>query len=115
MQPLPVIWPNFKDQRYSCHSCTNCCRDLVVHLTLEDRRKIDAQGYAAKLGAPPYVRLESSYVLNHGPDGACISLQTDGLCRIHAEHGMAAKPLACHVYPFTLERDREGLQAGIRF
>jgi len=67
---LSVIWPDFGGQRFACHGCTNCCRELVVHLTAEDRRKIDRQKWGRTLDEAPYVRLGGGTVLNHGRDGA---------------------------------------------
>lgn len=115
MAKLPVIWPDFGKQRFDCHGCTRCCRDLVVHLTGNDRRRIDRQEWAGRIEGEPYVRLGRSHVLNHAADGACVFLQEDGRCRIHAEHGPRAKPLACQIYPFTLERDGGAVRAAIRF
>jgi lysine-N-methylase len=112
---LPVMMPELKSQRFSCHSCTNCCRELVVHLTPADRKKIDDQNWASRIGAEPYVRLGREYVLNHKPGGGCVFLMEDHRCRIHAEHGLAAKPLACQLYPFTLHRENGNLRAGVRF
>lgn len=114
MKP-PVIMSDLGTQRFDCQGCTNCCRDLVVHLTGVDRRKIDRQDWTAGLSVPPYVRLGASFVLNHTPGGGCVFLNDDGLCRIHAEHGATEKPLACQLYPFTLEPQLGTIRAGIRF
>jgi lysine-N-methylase len=112
---LTVITPEIRGQLFDCQGCTNCCRELVVYLTAADRRRIDEQKWGDRLGAPPYVRLGRGYVLNHSADGGCVFLQGDGLCRIHAEHGLQAKPLACQLYPFTVEREGESVRSGIRF
>jgi lysine-N-methylase len=112
---LPVILPDVKNQHFDCHSCTNCCRDLVVHITPADREKIDRQDWSGKIEGPPYVLLGRSYVLNHKPAGGCVFLQDDGRCRIHVEHGAAEKPLACQLYPFTLESESSNIRVGIRF
>lgn len=112
---LPVIMPELKTQRFACHSCTNCCRELVVHLTPADVRKIDAQNWAGRIDSVAYIRLGRNTVLNHRPNGGCVFLQEDGRCRIHVEHGGAAKPLACQLYPFTLHREGDDLLAAVRF
>lgn len=112
---LPVIIPEIRSQAWDCRSCTNCCRELVVHLTIEDRQRIDKQQWSDKLDIAPYVKHATGTVLNHVPGGGCVFLRDDGKCRIHAEFGMDAKPLACRIYPFTLEREGESLRAGIRF
>lgn len=112
---LPVILPDAKTQRFDCHCCTECCRHLVVHLTAADREKIDRQNWSGKLEAEPYIRLGNSFVLNHKPGSGCVFLLADGRCRIHAECGAAEKPLACQLYPFTLESEAAGFRVGIRF
>ncbi len=112
---LPVVYPKLEGQRFSCASCTRCCRDLVVHLFDADRRKIDEQGWQGELGMAPYVRLGRGFALNKRADGACIFLDDDGKCRIHRRFGFNAKPLACRLYPFTLTRYAERWQSGVRF
>jgi lysine-N-methylase len=112
---LPLILPPIQSQRYDCHGCTNCCRELVVQLTAFDRDNIDRQNWAGELSTKPYIRLGRNHVLNQTPDGCCVFLSDDGKCRIHARHGPTAKPLACQLYPFTLEADAQGLRVGIRF
>lgn len=102
-------------QRFDCRGCTNCCRDLVVHLTRRDIDAIDRQNWTGKIEGPAYVRLGRETVLNHRPDGGCVFLSADGKCRIHSEYGAEAKPLACRLYPFTLEPESGALQVGIRF
>ncbi len=115
MATLPLFWPDFKSQRFDCQGCTRCCRDLVVHLTEQDRRRIDRRDWAERIGAAPYVRLGRAYVLNHRSDGACVFLTDDGRCRIHAEQSVGDKPLACRMYPFTLDAAGGALRTSIRF
>lgn len=115
---LQVRVADVKGQRHDCRNCTRCCRELVVHLTRHDRERLDEQDWTGKLDIPAYVRLGEDYVLNHAADGACVFLGDDNLCRIHATFGYDAKPLACRLYPFTLEPDvthREVVHASPRF
>lgn len=112
---LPVRMPELKAQRWECRGCTRCCRELVVHLTSRDVRRIDEQGWSNRLAEPAYVRLGRETVLNHRPSGGCVFLSDDGRCRIHAEFGADAKPLACQLYPFSLHPDTGGFQASLRF
>ncbi len=104
MEPvsLPIHIPAVPDQRWSCHSCTRCCRELVGDLREADRRRLDEQQWERRLGVAPYVSVRHKWALNKRPDGRCVFLQDDGLCRIHAELGFDAKPFACRAYPFTL-------------
>ncbi|HKQ49032.1 MAG TPA: YkgJ family cysteine cluster protein [Phycisphaerae bacterium] len=112
---LPVAMPEVRSQHFDCHSCTNCCRELVVHLTAIDRDKIDKQDWTGRLGVAPYLRQRREYVLRHKPGGGCVFLMDDKRCRIHAEYGLTEKPLACQLYPFTLHREGDTLRAGVRF
>jgi lysine-N-methylase len=103
------------EQRWDCHGCTRCCRELTVHLFEHDRRKIDEQRWSGSLDAAPYVKLGREFVLNKRDDGACVFLQEDGKCRIHVAHGRDAKPLACRLYPFTTTPASDGWLAALRF
>ena len=112
---LPVLIPSVTGQRWSCHSCGDCCRSLVVHLFPGERSRLDAQGWEEKLGVAPYVRLGRQWALNKRDDGACVFLDARNLCRIHAESGESAKPIACRVFPFSLRRTERNWQASLRF
>lgn len=112
---LPIIWPNLPGQNFECRGCTRCCRELVVHLTRADREKIDRQKWGGRIDGEPYIRLGRSHVLNHKPGGGCVFLTDDNRCRIHADFGASEKPLACQLYPFTLDNGASGLHVGLRF
>lgn len=87
----------------------------MVHLFDADRAKIDEQGWVARLGVPPYLRLGRQTVLNKHSDGACVFLNAENQCSIHARFGEAAKPIACRMFPFSVRRVRVGWQASLRF
>jgi len=112
---LPILLPNIPNQRWSCHSCGNCCRTLVGHLTADERTRIDQQNWTSELGVAPYVPLGRGWALNKHPDGACVFLDEKNQCRIHARFGEAAKPLACRIFPFTVRPTSQGWQAAFRF
>jgi Fe-S-cluster containining protein len=112
---LPIVMPAVQDQSWDCHSCTRCCRELVVHLMDADKERIDDQGWGSRLDVPPYVLAGRQWALNKGDDGACVFLADDGKCRIHSEYGFDAKPLACRMYPFTLTPIGGTWQAAWRF
>ncbi|MBI4716535.1 MAG: YkgJ family cysteine cluster protein [Planctomycetes bacterium] len=112
---LPVFMPAIPRQRWACHSCGNCCRTLVGHLFEEERRRLDEQAWSAELGVEPYVRAGRQWVLNKHPDGACVFLDENNRCRIHARYGEAAKPLACRIFPFHVRPVHGGWQASLRF
>ncbi|MCG3137767.1 MAG: hypothetical protein HJJLKODD_01617 [Phycisphaerae bacterium] len=107
--------PQLPRQRFSCHSCTYCCREPILHLIPADRRRIDQQDWVKRLPAAPYVRLGQHWVLNQLPGQGCIFLQADGRCRIHAEYGAAEKPLGCQLFPFVLWPAESGWRVGLRY
>jgi lysine-N-methylase len=49
------------------------------------------------------------------PSGACRFLTDDGLCLVHATLGLAAKPFAGRLFPFTFLRTPVGVFVGVRF
>jgi lysine-N-methylase len=112
---LPILMPVIPRQRWSCHSCGNCCRTLVGHLFARERERIDSQGWAEVLGVKPYVRAGRGWALNKRPDGACVFLDGDNRCLIHNKFGEEAKPLACRIFPFSVRAVRGGWQASLRF
>lgn len=71
--------------------------------------------WVAELGAAPYVRTGGNWVLNKRPDGACVFLDEDNRCMIHARSGEPAKPLACRIFPFSLRSVPHGWQASLRY
>jgi len=99
---LPVLALELRAQRYSCHGCGNCCRDFTVQLREADLERIRQQDWERKLGEPVTVRFRGRTYLRQREDGSCIFLLADGKCRIHAEHGFAAKPVACQLFPFHI-------------
>lgn len=112
---LPVLLPAIDGQRWSCHSCGLCCRTLVGHLTAAERRRLDEQGWAQELGVEPYVKIGRGWALNKQPDGACVFLDEQNRCKIHAKFGEADKPLACRIFPFSVRPVRGAWQASLRF
>ncbi len=101
---MPIHLPLF--QRFDCHHCGYCCRNLVVNVSAEDRRRIIAAGWADRLSGTPLFETYRLFGrryrrLAHRPEGGCVFLREDGLCRLHAETGAETKPLACRLYPFV--------------
>ncbi|MFW5653457.1 MAG: YkgJ family cysteine cluster protein [Planctomycetota bacterium] len=112
---LPVLQLPAREQRYACHGSGRCCRDFTVQLRDDDVAKLDAQGWARRLGESPYLEFRGNRWLRQRDDGACIFLMDDGKCRVHAEHGFENKPLACQMFPFTLMPTPNGVQVGLSF
>lgn len=96
-------------QRWSCHNCSGCCRQHEIEITPAEKARIEAQDWPRSGEIPAQQPLfeplggkrSGRFRLAHQPDGACVFLRPDGLCRIHARFGEHAKPLACRVYPYA--------------
>lgn len=111
---LPVMLPKGSTQRFSCRGCGECCRNLAVELREADLEALRAHGWRERMGEY-LVERRGRVFLKQRDDGACVFLTDDGRCRIHAERGAEAKPLACRLYPFTLLPSREGAAAAVSF
>ncbi len=115
---LPTI------QNWSCHNCGGCCRQHAIEVTEEERQRILSQGWTANDGTPTGDALfewhagppwTKRYRLAHQADGACVFLNEQGLCRIHAKFGEAAKPLACRIYPYAFHPAGKQVTVSLRF
>jgi Fe-S-cluster containining protein len=93
-------------ENFSCQSCTNCCRGWHVELTQAEMQRISALAWPAGdplHGANPILKHAGKIYLAHHRDGACLFLNaSNGLCRIHEQFGIDAKPLGCRVFPFQI-------------
>ena len=101
---LTVQLPAF--QHFDCQNCTYCCRKLLVLITRAERDRILKAGWADRLpGQRLFYRhkrfARRPFMLAHRPDGACVFLGEDKLCRLHAETGIKTKPLPCRLYPLA--------------
>jgi len=112
---LPLLTPSVPGLRYSCHGCGACCRDFTIELRMKDFEKLERQGWQAELGEPFWTVFRGRRWLRQRPDGACIFLQEDGRCRVHARFGMEAKPLACQLFPFSFAPGPERARVGVSF
>lgn len=110
--PLTVL--PLGGQRYGCHGCGDCCRDFTVQLRPLDLERLRAQGWERELGEVT-VEFRGRRYLRQREDGGCVFLLPDGKCRIHAEHGFEAKPVACQLFPFTFAPDARAAKVGISF
>jgi lysine-N-methylase len=115
---LPTI------QNWSCHSCGGCCRQHLIEITEAERQRILEQGWTAADGIPagqsPVVSFagppwKRRYRLAHRADGACVFLNEQGLCRIHAKFGEQAKPLPCQLYPYVFHPGGRKVAVSLRF
>jgi lysine-N-methylase len=106
-------------QNWSCHGCTDCCRNnLVVQLLPADKLRLEKQGWTKADGVDPGLMIVSEggqFRLGYQSDGACVFLDLSGRCRIHAKFGADAKPLACRLYPLVIHPAGQKLVVGLRF
>lgn len=112
-------------QNWSCHNCSDCCRQHLIEVTEEERRRItEEQDWTEADGIPagqplvvPMSRLpwNKQYRLAHQSDGSCVFLNEQGLCRIHAKYGEAAKPLPCRLYPYVFHPAGRKTAVSLRF
>jgi len=96
------------DQRFTCAKCGRGCRRTTVPITAgeaESYRKLGPE-YDAFEPVPGY---EPLLRIRKRPDGACVFLQDDGLCRIHKELGFDRKPIACQLFPFSFHPAEGGV------
>jgi len=115
---LPTI------QNWSCQNCSSCCRQHLIEITEAERQRIVDQNWTpadgvpadrpliVKFAGPPW---KPRYRLGDQPDGACVFLNEQGLCRIHAKFGELAKPLPCRVYPFALHPSGKRITVSLRY
>jgi Fe-S-cluster containining protein len=90
---------------FHCHLCGNCCRGPgIVLLTRHDEVRIaEHLGLFLREFRQQYCQQEwdGSYILkDHPGSDACIFLNPDNTCRIHA-----AKPHQCARFPFDWRSD----------
>ena len=104
---LPIIVLD-NHEKWDCHMCGMCCRGSLVPLSKADVERLRNQKWEEE---PDYrnVRImvrqrgkQNSFRLAHRPDGSCVFLGEDGLCRIHAKLGLEAKPTICQTFPLQL-------------
>jgi Fe-S-cluster containining protein len=95
-----------QDERFSCQSCANCCREQYVELFAGEPERIAALPWPKTdplHGLMPMGRHGGRIYLAHRPDGSCVFLnQSNRLCRIHEQFGAEAKPMACRIFPFQI-------------
>lgn len=99
---LPIV------ERWDCHQCGFCCRGSIIPLSEKDLTQLQQQSWqehpefrGVAITTPIAGRAEKRQLAKR-PDGSCIFLNASGLCRIHAEFGLAAKPLTCRMFPLQI-------------
>ncbi|CAN0458611.1 unnamed protein product, partial [Ectocarpus fasciculatus] len=86
------------DDRWSCRSCAACCHGLKLGPlspdTITDLQQRDVAARWPRARQQPWFQrdAEGAAYLTHHSDGACVFLQPDRRCFLHATFGEAAKP-----------------------
>jgi lysine-N-methylase len=112
---LPLV------QNWDCHGCGDCCRDLEVIVSTEEKRAIEELGLAGdpELPAGPWFKRKGwwsgRWTLEHRREGGCVFLTAQGRCRIHERFGPQAKPFPCQLFPFVLVYAGNHWRPGLRF
>lgn len=110
IRTLPVV------EKWDCQCCGLCCHGNTIILDKEDLSKLRSQQWEKHpeyRGVKTVVReslLGGRHVLAKRADGACVFLNQEGRCRIHAAHGADAKPAICRMFPLqVVTHDRTAL------
>ncbi|HZZ78637.1 MAG TPA: YkgJ family cysteine cluster protein [Gemmataceae bacterium] len=115
MRSLPVV------QNWDCHVCGDCCRELEVVATDEEKNRIEALDLAndPEIGPGPWFERKSlvanTWALRHRPDGGCVFLTSANRCRLHERFGPEVKPFGCRYFPFLLIAAGNHYRLGLRF
>lgn len=102
IRTLPIV------EKWDCTGCGGCCPGSLIRLNegdIERLRQQDWEHHPDYRGQKILIRhgwWKPEYLLAKRKDGRCIFLADDGLCRIHRELGLEAKPLVCQLFPFQL-------------
>ena len=97
---------------FACGSCTACCnqpwRTLIEEGKVEALQTHDFSAYPRLAGVEFFHQSKQVppgyFELAKGEGNKCLFLDTDGLCIIHKELGMEAKPQMCQQFPFIPSR-----------
>lgn len=107
-------------QNFACHNCGNCCQHYTVFITDAEHDRILKQNWSPDRGAPAgeaaFARHGGRWRLAKRDDGRCVFYDLEHKrCRIHAEYGGPAKPLACRIYPFAFAPAGRSMAVSLRF
>ncbi len=135
----PLQWPMGKHPpQHACVGTGTCCgATFLGPLTQADQRRVAGLRFGSRVRKHPghadhVVRLgpggdiaatelfETVEVagvthvgMARGHDGRCQAQGDDRLCDIHREHGSAAKPMACRLFPLRLHRSPRGVHVSL--
>ncbi len=109
--------------RWSCTGCGHCCRSFdlgpVEPSTLAALEAADLPARWTPAAQAPWYELRPGHdgqpvAWLSRRDGACVFLEPEGRCWLHAELGEASKPAFCREFPFHLVIERHHSSAVVR-
>lgn len=106
-------------QQYSCTECGKCCsvpwRIRLFQEEVDRIRTYECYKRLKKEGFRPLKLVDERFQINRRGNHHCFFLAADGLCDIHREHGVYAKPSVCQLYPFNLVLTPDGYYVSMAF
>ncbi|HXE72660.1 MAG TPA: YkgJ family cysteine cluster protein [Candidatus Nitrosotenuis sp.] len=109
-------------QNFTCSECARCCRSgWRIHVDPATQERVEGSYLALRVqqeyGLPVFRRQDDGTLItaSRPHDGACVFLNPESRCAIHAEMGRQAKPLGCRQFPFMVVPTPEGVRVGISF
>lgn len=123
LDQVPLIIPD--DLSFTCEACGSCCLGANIGPVTDD--------VTAALSGEKYRELLRSYRKTRGlffsmvpadekeeillcetSNGACIFLDSDGLCGIHRRFGPELKPRVCRLFPYQFVMTPKGIAVGLQ-
>ncbi len=127
-----IAWPPGRDPpRHRCQGTGTCCgASFLGPLLPADHRRVADLTFGSRVRQGQLQRLgkntadEDPFEVVHlgghdhigmarGDDQRCVAQGDDQLCDIHREHGAAAKPVACRLFPLRLHRSPQGVHVSL--
>jgi len=106
---MPLLVRTLPNQRFTCQACGRCCRHLALG-PVEPALVADAQVAAVgRTVADPWYHRWDEGIFLATRNGACVFLDADQGCRLHAALGPTRKPAFCREFPFFVLKDPRGL------
>lgn len=106
-------------QHYECTACGRCCRAAwTIAVDPSAEAKIRDSGASRKIESAGYQPLElvdGRLATSRTDQQACVFLDGENLCELHAELGGEAKPIVCQTYPFLLTQTPDGIYAALSY
>jgi hypothetical protein len=121
-EPDPLEMQFLPGQNYDCVRCGRGCREqwrIYADAHTEERiatselaaRRMEETGESSVFDRHP----ENGSPTMKRHQGACIFLQEDNSCGVHAKLGVNAKPVVCRMFPFLPVNTPDGIFVGITF